>query len=168
MRTAAIVRAAISVIVFGAIGAAPCVAQTRLTSLDELRRELAEGDVVTVIPVAGQAVKGRLVRLGPDELGIRPVKGPPDRRLRDVTIRFDAVQSLRRPRDSARDGAAIGAGVGAAFAGALMGLGALIGWAVDAAHSKRDIRFEAKPSARPGVSVRPVFSRGRGLGLAVS
>ena len=33
----------------GAIGASPCSAQTRMTSLDELRRALAAGDVITVV-----------------------------------------------------------------------------------------------------------------------
>jgi hypothetical protein len=202
VKTPAFVRTGAALVVFTAIGAAPCIAQTRVTSLDELRRELATGDVVTVVPAAGQPVEGRLVRLGPDDLAIRPAKGSPERGLREVTVRFDAIQSLRRPRDSARDGAAIGAGVGAAFAGALfvyalavdrnefdewapiyagfaagqIGIGALIGWAVDASHSKPGIRFEASPGGHTRVSVHPILPRGpstmlgtgRGIGLAVS
>jgi HAMP domain-containing protein len=44
---------------FGAIGASPCIAQTRVTSLEELRRELAAGDFITVVPAVGQPVAGR-------------------------------------------------------------------------------------------------------------
>ena len=200
--TPALLRTGTALFVFTTIGAAPCIAQTRVTSLDELRRRLATGDTITVVSAGEQPIKGRLVRLGPDELGIRPGKGSPDRNLRDITVRFDAIQSLRRPRDSARDGAAIGAGVGAAFAGALfiyalavdrndvgewapiyagfagaqVGIGALIGWAVDAAHSKPDIRFDAAPAGHTKVSLHPILPRGpstmlrtgRGIGLAVS
>lgn len=186
----------ILIVGFGAVSASPSSAQTRVTSLEELRRELATGDVITVVPSGGQPVKGRLVRLGRDDLDVRPVKGSasPERGLKDVTIALDAIQSLRRPRDSARNGAMIGAGIGAGFTGAMFiqamvvdrneaeewaplflgfggvttGIGALIGWAVDAAHSKPDIRFDASPMRQTKVSVHPVFSRGRGIGLAVS
>jgi hypothetical protein len=186
-------RTGLAILLF-TLAAVPCIAQTRVTSLEQLRRELAAGDVITVVPSGGQPVKGRLVRLSPDELAVRPVKGSPDRSLRDVTVRFDAIQSLQRPRDSARDGAIRGAAVGAGFAGALfiyalavdrnevdewgpiyagfagaqMGIGALIGWAVDAAHSKPALRFDAAPGTHTHVSVHPIVSRGRSIGLAVS
>jgi hypothetical protein len=200
--TPVLARTVLALLTFAAVGAPPCIAQTRVTSLEELRRELASGDVITVVPAGGPEVKGRLVRVGPDDLGIRPAKGSRGGSLRDVTVRFDAIQSLRRPRDSARDGAAIGAGVGAAFAGAMfiyalavdrneieewapiyagfaagqIGIGALIGWTVDASHSKPDIRFDASPARHTRVSVHPIIRRGpstmlgtgRGIGLAVS
>ena len=38
-----------SIVVLGAI-ASPCLAQTPVASLEELRRELAAGDFVTVVP----------------------------------------------------------------------------------------------------------------------
>ncbi len=155
--------------------------------------------MVTLVPATGQPVQGRVVRLGPDDVAIRPSKsygGPPPRDggLRDVTVRFDALQSLRRPRDSARNGTLIGAGVGAGFAGALFiyafavdrneaeewapvflafgglttGIGAVAGWAVDAARSKPDIRFDASPQKHTQLRVHPIVPRGRGIGLAVS
>ena len=48
------------------------------------------------------------------------------------------------------------------------GIGALIGWAIDAANSKPHIRFDASSGGRTKVSVQPVYSRGRGIALAVS
>lgn len=180
------------IVAFGAIGASPCIAQTtRVTSLEELRRELAAGDFITIIPGDGQPVAGRLIRLGDVDLDVRLVnkRGP-----RNVTIPFNAIQSLERPRDSAKNGTAIGAGIGAGIGGAMFihalvidrneidewaafyvgaaavnaGIGALIGWAVDAANSKPQVRFDASSAGRTKVSVQPVFSRGRGIALAVS
>jgi hypothetical protein len=175
------------------MGAAPAMAQTRLTSLDELRRELAAGDTVTLVPVAGAPVEGRLVRVGPLDLEVRPATRH-DGARQNVVIPLESIRSLSRPRDSARNGAlrgaGIGAGVGAAFfihalavdrnevdewapgmaAGTAVctGLGALIGWTVDRAVSKPQIRFDAPPAGHTTVSVRPVIRRGRGIGLAVS
>jgi hypothetical protein len=179
------------IVAFGAIGASPCIAQTRVTSVEELRRELADGDFITIDPSDGQPVAGRLMRLGNVDLDLRLVN---KRGARDVTIPFNAIQSLERPRDSAKNGAAIGAGIGAGVGGAMFvsalvidrneidewaafyvgaaavstGIGALIGWAVDAANSKPHIRFDASSAGRTTVSVQPVFSRGRGIALAVS
>jgi hypothetical protein len=180
----------------GSIGASPCIAQTRVRSIEELRRELAPGDFITVVPVVGPPVAGRLMRLGLADLDIRPVdKGPSKGRGPGVvTIALDALQSLERPRESARNGAALGAGIGAGFGGAMFvhamvidrnemdewaplyvrftamttGIGALLGWAIDAAHSKPHIRFDTSSAGRTKVSVQPVYSRGRGMALAVS
>ena len=184
------------IVAFGAIGASPCIAQTRVTSLEELRRELAAGDFITVVPAVGQPVAGRLMRFGDVDLDVRLAnkRTPQERGPRDVTIPLDAIQSLERPRDSARNGAAIGAGIGAGFGGAMFvhafvvdrnemdewaplyvgaaavctGIGALIGWAIDAANSKPHIRFDASSGGRTKVSVQPVYSRRRGIALAVS
>jgi hypothetical protein len=184
------------IVVFGAIGASPCIAQTRVTSVEELRRELAAGDFVIVVPAAGQPVAGRLMRLGTVDLDVRLVnkRTAQERGPRDVTFALNAIQSLERPRDSARNGAALGAGIGAGFGGAMFvhaividrnemdewatlyvgaaaactGIGALIGWAMDAATSKPPIRFDASSGGRTKVSVQPVFSRGRGIAVAVS
>jgi hypothetical protein len=105
------------IVAFGAIGASPCSAQTRVTSLEELRRELVAGDFITVVPDVGQPVAGRLMRLGTVDLDVRLVdkRTPRERGPRVVTIPLDAVQSIDRPRDSARNGAAIGAAIGAGF-----------------------------------------------------
>ena len=185
-----------SIVAFGAIGASPCIAQTRGTSLEELHRQLAAGDFITVVPADGQPVAGRLMRFGSVDLDVRLVntRTPQERGPRDVTIPLKAIQSLERPRDSARNGAAIGAGIGAGFGGAMFvraividrnemdewatfyvgaaavcaGIGALIGWAMDAANSKPHIRFDASSGGRTKVSVQPVYARGRGIALAVS
>jgi hypothetical protein len=180
----------------GAIGASPCIAQTRVTSLEDLRGALAEGDFITVVPADGPPVAGRLMRLGTADLDVRPVtrRTPQARGPRDVTIPLDTIQSLERPRDSVRNGAAIGAGIGAGFAGAMFihalvvdrneldewaapyvgaaafctGIGALVGWATDAANSKPHIRFDASPERRTKISVQPVYSPRRGISLMVS
>jgi hypothetical protein len=117
-----------------------------------------------------------------------------DRGSRNVTMRLDAIRSLERRRDSVRNGAAIGAGIGAGFGGAMFtyasvidrnemdewaplyvgaaavytGIGALIGWASDAASSKPHITFELSFQRKTKVSVQPVYLRGRGIALAVS
>ncbi len=176
--------------------ASPCAAQARLMSVEELRRELAVGDVVTVVPAQGRPLRGRLIRLGDVEFDLRL----DDRRMaRDaasqvVTISVNGIQSLERPRDSVRNGtvlgASIGAGVGAGmFLGAMAvdrneldewapiylgsaalstGIGALLGWAIDAARSKPHVRFEPSARGRAIVSVQPAYSRTAGLGLTVS
>jgi HAMP domain-containing protein len=184
------------IVAFGAIGASPCIAQTHVTSLEELRRELAAGDFITIVPAVGEPVAGRLMRLGDVDLDVRVANklSPQQRGPRDVTVPLDAIQSLERPRDSPRNGAAIGAGIGAAYGGAMFvraividrnemdewatlyvgaaavctGIGALIGWAIDAANSKPHIRFDASSGGSTNVSVRPVYSRGHGIALAVS
>jgi hypothetical protein len=172
----------------GAIGVSPCLAQTRVTSLGELRRELAAGDFVTVVPAVGQPVAGRLMSLGAGNLNLRVESGP------EITIALDEIQSLERPRDSARNGAALGAGIGAAFGGAMFvtalvidrnevdewapmyagatavctGIGALLGWALDAAHSKPHMTFVASSGGRTTVRLQPQYSRGPGIALTVS
>ena len=184
------------IVAFGAIGASPCVAQTRVASLEELRRELAVGDFITVVPDGGQPVAGRLIRLGSVDLDIRLVnkRTPQEPGPRDATIPLNGIQSLERPRDSARNGAAIGAAIGAGFGAAMFvhamvidrnemdewatpyigaaavctTIGALIGWATDAANSKRPVRFEARSRESRKLSVQPLYSRGRGIGLSVS
>jgi hypothetical protein len=184
------------VIVFGSIGVPPAIAQTPVTSLEELRRELATGDFITVVPAVGPPVAGRLMRLGDVDLDIRPAQSRKSggRGPRDVTIALDALRSLERPRDSARNGAAIGAGIGAGYGAAMFlravvvdrnemdewapiylggaavctGIGALVGWAIDAAKSKPHVRFAASSGGRTKVSVQPRYSPGRGIALAVS
>jgi hypothetical protein len=186
----------IVIVALGSIGAAPCFAQTLVPSLEQLRRELAAGDFITVVRAGGQPVAGRLVRFGDADLEVRlPDKVPPQERgPREIAIPLTAIQSLERPRDSARNGALIGAGVGAGVGGAMFvtalvidrneidewalpylgvaavctGIGALIGWATDAAHSKPHVRFDASSGRRTKVRLQPMYSRRRGIGVAVS
>jgi hypothetical protein len=150
--------------------AAPARGQIHLASAEELRRELATGDVVTVVPAGGQPIDGRITRIGAADLELRQSRRST---LADsvarLTIPFERIKTLERRRDSTRNGAALGAAIGAAAAGSLFvyalavdrnevdewaptyagmaaasaGIGALIGWAVDRARSKRHIRFEA-------------------------
>jgi hypothetical protein len=185
-----------SIVMFGTIGASPCIAQTPVTSLEQLQRELAVGDSITIVPSVGQPVAGRLTRLGAVDLDVRLAnkRTREERGSRDVTIPLSAIHSLERPPDAVRNGAALGAGIGAGFSGAMFvralvidrnemdewatlyvgvaavstGIGALIGWAVDAANSKPHIRFDASSGSRTKLSVQPVYSRSRGIALAVS
>ncbi len=195
MRSTPALAAAALLVTMGMAGPSPARAQTRVATLDELRRELAPGDLVTVVPAAGPAVSGRLLRVGDVDLELRTS----DKRLappgtpRDVTLALQTIRLLERPPDSARNGARIGAGIGAGLAGGMFlyalaidrnevdewapfylkgavmctGVGALIGWAIDKSRSKPHIRFEAA-EGRTGVSLLPVVSRGRGIGVAVS
>jgi hypothetical protein len=178
------------------IGASPGSAQTRVTSFDELRSTLAAGDAITIVPTDGDPIAGRLMRLGTVDLDVRLVdaRAPRGRGPHDVTVPLDAIRSLERRRDPARNGAALGAGVGAGFGGAMFlyatiidrneidewaasyvgaavvctGIGALIGWAIDAAHSKPHVRFDGSSAGRTRVSVQPAYSSGRGITLTVS
>jgi hypothetical protein len=177
------------------LGGAPCAAQTRITSHEELRRELAVGDVVTLMPTPGPPVRGRLRRIGDVDLDVRPdARTRRDRGNRDVTVRFDAIQYLERPRDSTRNGAALGAGIGAAIGGAFFlyalavdrneidewagiyvgvsglctGAGSLIGWAVDRAHSKPHLTFAPSSTAGTSVRIGTVLGRSRGIALVIA
>ena len=188
-------RLAITLIV-AATCATPCVAQTRLTSLAELERALGEGDLVTVVPASGQAVTGRVLRVTADSLQLRPMTKPVAQGARsgDLTVSLSVIRSLERRRDPVRNGVLIGAGAGAGVGGAMFltafvidrnelaewaplylgatvactGLGALIGWAVDAARSKPALRFEAASANRATFSVQPLRLRGAAIQLAVA
>jgi hypothetical protein len=179
-----------------AFDAAPCAAQTRPTSPEELQRELAAGDVITVVPASGQRVSGQLLRQTAAGLEIRPadkrhVRGAGSR---DLTIPLDAIHWLERPRDPVRNGVIIGTSTGAAVGGAMFltafvidrnemdewapfylgatavctGIGALVGWTLDAARSKPYLTYYATPGARTNISVRPLGARGLGIGLVVA
>ena len=154
----------------------PSMAQTRVTSLAELERHLAAGDLITVVPASGQPVAGRVLRVTAESLEIRLAGKPAGQGAgpRTETISLSTIQSLERPRDPVRNGALIGAGVGAGVGGAMFltafaidrnemdewapfylgatavctGIGAAIGWAVDAARSKPYLWFNATPSDR--------------------
>ena len=162
--------------VIGALDVLPASGQSLVLSLEELRRELAAGDVITVVSTTDETVSGRLMRFGDAALELRRSDRQP--RLpgpRDVTIALRTIQQIDRPRDSSRNGAVIGAGIGAGFGGAMFlhalaidrneldewaasyvavgaistAVGALIGWAIDAAKSKPDVRYRA-PAEKSG------------------
>ena len=46
------------------IGTSPALAQVRVATLEELRRELSPGDFISVVQTTGDSVRGRLRRSG--------------------------------------------------------------------------------------------------------
>jgi preprotein translocase subunit YajC len=160
-------------------------AQTRVATLDELRRALAPGDRVIVTDSQGASIHGRVRRVREDGLEIRG--------KRDATIPFAAMQSLERPRDPARDGMLLGAGIGAGIGGALfvyalavdrnefdewaptyLGLtgvsalvGAVVGRALDGARSKPAIVFDRR-SSRTAFRLVPITGGRHGAAIVWS
>jgi len=175
---------------------APVLAQASIATLDEMRKAVSPGDVISVVETTGASVRGQLVRFGDADLdirtGARDAAGHPSQRL-VVTVPRSAIQSLERPRDSSRNGALIGACVGGGFvlamfvyaaavdanemdewgqgylaaAGAFSGIGALAGWAIDRANSKPHIRFNAESPRASTIRVVPQLSRGPGVRLVM-
>jgi hypothetical protein len=170
-------------------------AQPATSALDQLRRALGKGDRVSVTRTDAMTWHGRVVRVGADglEIATRALEGTTGRRKLNLSIPLETIQSLERPRDSSQNGALIGAGVGAAvglsmfaylftvdrnemdewgseFAGVTVvtaGIGAIVGWAIDAVHSKPHFVYHAeRPQARR-IDVVPIHSHGPGLGIAV-
>lgn len=186
----------ISFTMIGMAGQSLCFAQTRVTSVEELRRTLAAGDSITVTPSIGQPVAGRLIRLRDADLDLEVAHRQPsaDLAAQIVTLRFDRMQVLERRRDPTRNGVVIGAGVGAGFGGAMFayglvvdrneidewapaylgaaavftGMGALIGWGLDAASSKPHITFKPSSTGRAKLGVRPAYRGGPGVALTLS
>ena len=185
------------VVVSDPIGASPALAQVPVATLDELRRELSLGDFISLVQTTGDSVAGRLRRFGDTDLDIETESNQApeqQRRLLDVKIAHSAIQSLERPRDSSRNGALIGAGIGGSFAvamfvwavsvdrneidewgpaylaagGVYTGIGALAGWAIDYAHSKPHIRFDAPSTGTVTIRAAPWLSRGPGMALVMS
>lgn len=181
------------IVVLDMIGASPAHAQVPVATLDDMRRALSPGDFISIVQTTGDPVSGRLRRFGDTDLDLQvePRQAPSEqRRTVDVKVPLSAIRSLERPRDSSRNGAIIGAGIGAGFslamfvhaaavdfneidewgrgylaAGAITtGIGALAGWAIDRAHSKPHIRFDAPPGT---MTIRAVPLRSRGLGIAM-
>lgn len=171
--------------------------EVRVSTLDELRRELSPGDFISVFQTTGDSVRGRLRRFGDTTLDlqveIQQVPTEPGRPL-DLRIPLSAIQALERPRDSSRNGALIGAGIGGgltlavfvyaaavdyneidewgptylAIGGIYTGLGALAGWAIDRARSKPHIRFDASSPATVTIRAVPLLSRGPGMAMVLS
>ena len=53
------------------IGPSPALAQVRVATLEELRRELSPGDFISLVQTTGDSVRGRLVRVADTALDIR-------------------------------------------------------------------------------------------------
>ena len=177
------------------IGTAPALAQGRTATLEELRRELSPGDSISLVQTTGEPVSGRLVRVEDTALEIRTeIRHATGQERLDVTVPLSTIRSLERARDSLRNGIGIGAGVGAGVTlgmfihaaavdyneidewaptylamGALTtSVGALVGWAIDAARSKPQIRFNAPAQGTMTIRVAPLVARRKGVALAVS
>ena len=173
------------------------LAQTRVSTLEELRNILSPGDDISIIDKDGQRVRGRLLWFGDADIAIRTEAVVTEResRPRDITLPSSAIQSLERRPDSTSNGTFIGAGVGAGFAltafavaaakdrneideyamGYLAfgtvttGIGALVGWAIDRVHSKPHVRFYALTEGKLRISAAPSFSHGsKGLVFVLS
>ena len=185
------------IVVPGMVGTSPALAQVPVATLDELRRELSLGDFISLVQTTGDPVTGRLRRFGDTDLDIEAGgrQAPAQqRRLLDVKIPLSAIQSLERPRDSSRNGALIGAGIGGGLAlamfvwavsvdrneidewgptylalgGVYTGIGALAGWAIDFAHSRPHVRFDAPATGTMTIRAVSLLSRGPGIALVVS
>jgi hypothetical protein len=177
------------------IGTAPALAQVRTVTLEELRRELSPGDSISLVQTTGEPVSGRLVRVEDTALEIRTeIRQATGKQRLDVRVPLSTIRSLERPRDSSRNGVRNGAGIGAGVTlgmfihaaavdfneidewaptylamGALTtGVGALVGWAIDAARSKPHVRFNAPAPGAMSIRVAPLVARRKGVALAVS
>ena len=176
------------------IGTSPALAQVRAATLEELRHELSPGDFISLVQTTGETVSGRLVHLGDTAVDIRTdIRQATGKERLNVTVPLGVIRSLERPRDSSRNGVRIGAGVGAgtglgmfiyaaavdyneigewapmylAMGAVYTGVGALVGWAIDAAHSKPHLRFNA-PSETMTIRVAPLPAHRKGLALVLS
>jgi hypothetical protein len=169
----------------------------RVATLDELRRELSPGDVISVVQTTGDSVRGRLRRFGDTDIDLETETqqaAPEEGRPPALTIPLSAIQALERPRDPSRNGALIGAGIGGgaalavfvyaaavdyneidewgptylAIGGIYTGLGALAGWAIDRARSRPHIRFDAPSPGTVTIRAVPLLSRGPGMAMVLS
>ena len=180
------------------IGTSPALAQVRVATLEELRRELSPGDFISVVQTTGDSVRGRLRRFGDTDIDLRAetqVTADIQRKQRrDITLPLSALRSVERPRDSSRNGVLIGAGVGAgvslgmfiyaaavdyneidewgpaylAMGAVFTGVGALVGWGIDSAHSKPQVRFNAPSAQTMRIRVAPLLARRKGMALVLS
>ena len=183
------------IVAFVMVGTSPALAQIRAVTLEELRRELSPGDFISLVQVTGESVSGPLVHVGDTAVEIRTeIRQAKGKQRLNVTVPLGAIRSLERPRDSSRNGARIGAGVGAgmglgmliyaaavdyneidewgpmylAMSAVYTGVGAVVGWAIDAAHSKPAVRFDAPPAETMRIRVAPILGRRKGMALVLS
>ncbi|HEX7778194.1 MAG TPA: hypothetical protein VF424_03090, partial [Vicinamibacterales bacterium] len=113
--TATNLLAVVAVVGLDLVGGDTAAAQSQVNTLDELRRELTVGDVVTAVNAAGESVTGRLVRV--DDNTLELVLESPRGKARatgglHVTIPLVDLRGLDRPRDSTKDGVLLGAAIG--------------------------------------------------------
>jgi hypothetical protein len=184
-----------AIVVLVVIEAAPARAQVRVTALEDLRRELSPGDVISLVQSSGETVSGRLVSFGDTALDIRSeIREDTGKRRLDITVPLATIRSMERPRDSSRNGLLIGAGIGGglvlgmfvyaaavdyneidewapmylAMGAIYTGVGALVGWAIDAAHSKPHVRFNAPSAETMSIALAPLLARRKGMAVVMS
>ena len=177
------------------IGAVPARAQVRETTLEDLRDELTPGDVISLVQTSGESVTGRLVGFGDSALDIRSeIRKDTGKQRLDITVPLATIRSLERPRDSSRNGLLIGAGIGGglvlgmfvyaaaadyneidewapmylAMGAVYTGVGALVGWAIDSAHSKPHVRFNAPSAETMRIGVAPLLARRKGMAFVMA
>jgi len=177
-----------------AIGTSSALAQVRETTLEDLRHELSPGDFISLVQTSGESISGRLVGFGDSTLEIRDIREANSAQRLDITVPLATIRSLERPRDSSRNGLRIGAGIGGRLTlgmfvyaavvdyneigewapmylamGALYtGVGALVGWAIDSAHSKPHVRFNSPSTETMRIGVAPLLARRKGMALVMS
>ena len=82
------------IVVLVVIGAAPARAQVRVTTLEDLRRELSPGDVISLVQSSGETVSGRLVSFGDTALDIRSeTREDTGKRRLDITVPLATIRS---------------------------------------------------------------------------
>jgi hypothetical protein len=177
------------------IGGLPALAQVREATLEQLRHELGPGDFISLVQTSGESVTGRLVGFGDSALDIRSeIREDTVKQRLNITVPLATIRSLERPRDSSRNGLLIGAGIGGGFVlgmfvyaaavdyneidewapmylamGAVYtGVGALVGWAIDSAHSKPRVRFNAPSTETIKIGVAPLLARRKGMAFVMA
>ena len=177
------------------IGGSPALAQVREATLKELRHELSPGDFISLVQTSGESVTGRLVGFGDSALDIRiEIREDTGKQRLNIMVPLATIRSLERPRDSSRNGLLIGAGIGGglvlgmfvyaaavdyneidewapmylAMGAVYTGIGALVGWAIDSAHSKPHVRFNASPNETMRIGVAPLVARRKGMAVVMS
>lgn len=167
-----------------------------ITSPGELRARLRVGDRVRVTERNGDEWRGEVTRIGMTdcELVTEPSARRDDPSRLMVTMPYDVIAALERRRDSTLNGALIGAGVGGGamlgvflymvavdrnemdeWAGAYAasglvaaGIGALVGWGIDAAQSRAAFTYRPETTRATQVRIGPMISRNAaGLGVSV-
>ena len=167
-------------------GAAPEAASAQ-TDADEIRRRVKEGQKVLIVDDQGRELTGRIGELRADALMLRVGRDRSD-------VPYDRILRIDRPRDGVSDGAlkglAVGAGLGlvAGLAAAgddagfldfgfadvapvavpvLGGIGALVGWALDASIRHQPNLYRRTSATR--INLSPTVGRSRrGMAISVS
>ena len=177
------------------IGGSPALAQVREATLEELRHELSPGDFISLVQTSGESVTGRLVGFGDSALDIRSeIREDTGKQRLNITVPLATIRSLERPRDSSRNGLLIGAGIGGglvlgmfvyaaavdyneidewapmylAMGAVYTGVGALVGWAIDSAHSKPRVPFNAPSAETIRIGVAPLLARRKGMAFVMA